>query len=43
MDSPISPLTTNLFMEEFESKAISITSNQPRLWLRNVDDTFVIQ
>ena len=39
--SPISPLITNIFMEEFEVKALSSTPS-PSLWLRFVDDTFVI-
>ena len=40
--SPISPLIANIFMEEFEVKALSSTPNPPSLWLRFVDDTFVI-
>ena len=42
LDSPISPLITNLFMEECEVKALS-SAHAPHLWLRYVDDTFVIQ
>ena len=41
MGSPIRPLIANIFMEEFEVKALSSTPT-PSLWLRFVDDTFVI-
>ena len=41
MGSPISPLIANLFMEEFEVKALS-SSQTTHLWLRFVDDNFVI-
>ena len=41
MGSPISPLIANIFMEEFEVKALSSTP-PPSLWLRFDDDTFVI-
>ena len=42
MGSPISPLMANIFMEEFEVKALQSLPNPPSLWLRFVDDTFVI-
>ena len=41
MGSPISPLIANIFMEEFEVKPSS-PSPTPSLWLRFVDDIFVI-
>ena len=41
MGSPISPLIANIFMEELEVKALSSIPH-PSLWLRFVDDTFVI-
>ena len=42
MGSPISPLIANIFMEEFEVKALQSFPNPPSMWLRFVDDTFVI-
>ena len=42
MGSPISPHFANLFMEEFEVKALSSSPYPPHLWLRCVGDTFVI-
>jgi len=42
MGSPLSPVVTNLFMENFESKALSSSLFQPRLWKRFVDDTCVV-
>ena len=41
MGSPISPLIANIFMQEFEVKALRSTPPSS-LWLRFVDDTFVI-
>ena len=43
MGSPISPIVANLFTQEFEIKAINSVPHPPRLYLRHVDNTFVIQ
>ena len=42
MDSPISPIVANLYMENFETRALQPSPNSPLLWKRFVDDTFVI-
>ena len=43
MGSPISPFVANLCMEVFEERALGCYNGvRPRLWLRYVDDTFVI-
>ena len=42
MGSPVSPIVANLYMENFEKKALSTTSTSPRLWMRYVGGTFVI-
>jgi hypothetical protein len=41
MGSPLSPVNVmaNLFMEEFEKKAIATATLKPGFWFRYVDDT----
>ena len=42
MGSPISPIVTNLYMENFANKAINSAPQLPLFWRRFVDDTFTI-
>ena len=42
MGSPVSPIVANLFMEDFEHKALSSFSPAPSFWGRYVDDTITI-
>lgn len=42
MGSPLSPVTANFFMEDFEEKALNQATLKPTCWYRYVDDTFVI-
>ena len=39
MGSPLSPVMANLFMEEFEKKALTTSTLKPGFWFRYVDDT----
>ena len=42
MGSPTSPIVANLFMEDFEKKAIESSPHPSCFWRRFVDDTFTI-
>jgi len=42
MGSPLSPVVANLFMKAFEERALESAVLRPRIWLRYVDDTFVL-
>ena len=42
MGSPLSPIMANLYMEAFENKALATGPAQSSLWVRFVDDTFVL-
>ena len=42
MGSPLSPVLANLFMEYFESELLPTISPLPKLWVRYVDDIFML-
>ena len=42
MGSPLSPVLANIFMEYLEEMALGSTSLKPCMWLRYVDDTFIL-
>ena len=42
MGSPVSPIVANLYMEHYESIALSTAPRPPSLWFRYVNDRFVL-
>ena len=42
MGLPLSPVLANIYKEYFEEMAFGSTSQKPSLWLRYVDDTFIV-
>ena len=42
MGSPLSPVLANIYKEYFEEMALGSTSIKPSMWLRYVDDTFIL-
>ena len=42
MGSPITPIVANLFMEDFETRAIESAVDPSTIWKRFVNDTFVV-
>ena len=42
MGSPLSPVLTNIYIEYFKEMALGSTSLKPSMWLRYVDETFVL-
>ena len=42
MGSPVSPIVTNLFMEDYEGKALEAYQDPPKYWGRYVDDALAV-
>ena len=42
MGSPISPIVSNIFMDDFENRALATSPCTPKIWKRFVDDAFTV-
>ena len=42
MESPVSAVIANLYMESFKEQAIATSPYKPRIWKRYADDTFTV-
>ena len=42
MGSPLSPVLANTYRKYFEEMALGSTSLKPSMWLRYLDDTFIL-
>ena len=42
MGSPFSPIVANIFMEDFETRALATSPCTPKIWKRFVDDAFTV-
>ena len=42
MGWPVSPIVCNIYMEDFEQRALAEASDPPRWWKRYVDDTYTV-
>ena len=40
--APLSPIVANIYMESLETGALETFRVKPKLWVRYVDDTFVL-
>ena len=42
MGSPIGPIVANIFMDNFENRALATSPCTPKIWKRFVDDAFTV-